>query len=208
MSEQFTLETPKGRLSVHAFASPEEIERLSFDAQFREHTGFRSIYTRGETLMRRAAEEDSNVVLAVTDKEVIIGFGVLALPNPDERWADLGPKAIMEVKAIEVCRDWRQVGVGGALVKALLSYPGVEEKIIYLTGYTWIWDLEGAKMTSSQYRKMMIRLFQPFGFDECVTNEPNVCLDADNLFMCRVGENTSERLRDDFKWLLFGVHQR
>ncbi len=206
MTEWIALETPMGKLSMYTFASPDEIGRFGFDRQFSEHRGFRSLYTRGESLIRRAAEEDANVVLAVTDKENIIGFGVLACPEPDQRWARLEPGVMMEVKAIEVTRDWRRMGVGSLLVKGMLSHPRVEEKIIYFVGFTWTWDLEWTRMTASKYRKMMIRLFQPFQFNECKTNEPNICLDADNLFMCRTGKNISDRLLDDFKWLSFGVY--
>lgn len=206
MTEWIALETPMGKLSMVTFASPDEIRRFGFDRQFSEHRGFRSLYTRRTSLIRRATEEDANVVLAVTDKENIIGFGVLACPEPDQRWARLEPKVMMEVKAIEVARDWRRMGVGNVIVKGMLSHPKVEEKIIYFVGFTWTWDLEWTRMTASKYRKMMIRLFQPFQFNECKTNEPNICLDADNLFMCRTGKNISDRLLDDFKWLSFGVY--
>src|SRR5208337_364515 len=195
-----------GKLSMYAFASPDEIRRLSFDGQFGEHPDFRSIYTRSASLRKRAAEEDANVVLAVTDKENIIGFGVLAYPEPDQRWARLEPRVMMEIKAIEVARHWRQMGVGSVLVKEMLSHPMVEEKIIYFVGFTWTWDLKWTKVTASQYRQMMISLFKPFQFNECKTNEPNICLDADNLFMCRIGKNISDSLLDDFKWLSFGVY--
>ncbi|SPF50869.1 putative Acetoin utilization protein AcuA [Syntrophobacter sp. SbD1] len=197
-----------GQLSVITSAAADEICEFSFDKQFSEHTGFRSLYTRCESLKMRAAEDDANVVLAVTGGRNIIGFAVLAYPEPYQRWVRLEPRVMMEVKAIEVIRDWRKMGVGAALLKSMLSHPEVEEKIIYMVGYTWTWDLSGTKMSGSQYRKMMIRLFQPFQFNECVTNEPNICLDPDNLFMCRIGKNVSARLRDDFKWLLFGVNPR
>lgn len=146
MPKQLYLETPAERLYLYTFASAEEIGRLNFDKQFKEHTGFRSLYTRRETLMRRADEEDANVVLAVTEDKTIIGFGVLAHAGEDQRWAALYPKTIMEVKAVEVTRDWRQKGVGKAIVKAMLSDPGVEDKILYFVGFTWVWDLTGAKI--------------------------------------------------------------
>jgi acetoin utilization protein AcuA len=206
VAEQIVLETSMGNYSLLTFASAEEINRLSFHPQFGQHTGFRSLYTRSESLIIRSCQEDVNVVLAVTDNTNIIGFGLLACPEPGQRWSGLGPRTVMEVKAIEVIRDWRQMGVGNALVRGMLSHPAVEERIIYLVGYTWTWDLNGAKMTASQYRKMMVRLFQPFQFSECKTNEPNICLDPDNLFMCRTGKDVSDRLRNDFKWLSFGVY--
>jgi acetoin utilization protein AcuA len=147
-----------------------------------------------------------NVVIAVAGNGTIVGFVVLAWPSPDQRWGVLGPKTVMEVKGIEVTRYWRRKGAGKALVKAMVSHPSVEERILFFVGYTWIWDLTGAKLNSSRYRAMMKRLFEPFGFSEASTNEPNICLDPDNLFMYRVGENVSERLREDFRWLLFDVY--
>lgn len=205
MKEWNTLDTPAGRLSVVTFASFEDICRLRFDPEFGEHTGFRSLYTRGESLMMRSCEEEVNVVLAVRDTN-IVGFGLLACPDPDQRWARLGPRKVMEVKAIEVVRSLRKTGLAKVLVEGMLTYPEVEKRILYLVGYTWVWDLMGAKLTGSQYRQMMIRLFQPFGFTECKTNEPNICLDPDNLFMCRTGKNVSDSLKEDFKWLSFGVY--
>ncbi len=197
-------QTPGG-ISIVTFASFEDISRLKFDRQFGDHTGFRSLYTRGENLMMRSCEEEVNVVLAVRDT-TIVGFGLLACPDPDQRWAGLGPKKVMEVKAIEVVRDLRNSGLGKVLVRAMLSHPSVEERIIYLVGYTWVWDLAGAGLAGSFYHRMMVRLFEPFGFVEFQTNEPNICLDPDNLFMCRIGKNVSNRLKEEFKWLAFGVY--
>ena len=205
MSEWKTLETPEGKLSIVTFASYEDISGLEFDPQFGEHTGFRSLYTRGESLMMRSCEEDANVVIAVKEDK-IIGFGLLTCPDPDQRWSRLGPRTVLELKAIEVVRDWRKTGLGKVLVEGMLSHPEVEKRIIYLVGYTWVWDLSGAGLTGAQYHRMMVRLFEPFGFTECKTNEPNICLDPDNLFMCRTGKNIGEQLRDDFKWLSFGVY--
>lgn len=205
MSVWNTVETPAGKLSVVTFASLEDINRLKFDRQFGEHTGFRSLYTRSESLMMRLCEEEVNVVLAVQEDN-IVGFALLACPDPHQRWAKLGPRKLMEVKAIEVVRGWRKSGLGNVLVQGMLTHPAVEQRIIYLVGYTWVWDLVGAKLTGTQYRQMMMRLFEPFGFSECRTNEPNICLDPDNLFMCRTGKNVSERLKHDFKWLSFGIY--
>ncbi|MDR3569740.1 MAG: GNAT family N-acetyltransferase [Syntrophobacteraceae bacterium] len=205
MSVWNTLETREGQMSIVTFASHDDISRLEFDPQFGEHTGFRSLYTRGESLMMRSCEEDSNVVLAVRG-ETIVGFGLLTCPDPDQRWSRLGPKTVLEVKGIEVIRAFRKSGLGKVLVEGMLSHPEVEKRILYLVGYTWVWDLTGAGLTGAQYHRMMVRLFEPFGFCECKTNEPNICLDSDNLFMCRTGKNVSARLRDDFKWLCFGVY--
>ena len=52
---------------------------------------------------------------------------------------------------------------------------------------------------------MLIRLFSPHGFIEMQTNEPNICLKSENLFMARIGAQVDDTVRQAFKWLRFGV---
>ncbi len=202
---EIIIEGEKGDVLVRAFAPPEEIRRLHFDRQFSVHTHYKSLYTRKDSLIKRASQEEANVVVALDNTGNIIGFGVLAYPSPHERWAQLKPRVMMEVIAIEVSREWRSYNIGNAVVEAMLSHPKREEKILYLVGYFWTWDLEGSKKPASEYKKMMIRLFKPFGFIEYKTNEPNICLSPDNLFMARVGSEVPVKIQDDFKWLCFGI---
>ena len=209
MTETFSKEvffsTPKGDIRFHSFCSPEQIRQHTFDSQFKNHKHYRSLYTRRQSLEDSARCRDANVVLAVAASENIIGFGVLAYPAPDERWAELGPKIMMEIKVIEVCRTWRSVGIAPQIMKMMLAHPQIEDKIIYLVGYSWTWDLSGTNMNARQYRQKLVDLFQPHGFQEYETNEPNVCLRPENFLMCRIGKNISQMLKDRFKWLRFGL---
>ena len=75
-----------------------------------------------------------HVVLSLAERKHVIGFGVLAYPEPDGRWVELGPRIMMEVKVIEVCRSWRPVKTALAIVKMLLAHPQIK-KIVYLVGY-------------------------------------------------------------------------
>jgi len=112
---------------------------------------------------------------------------------------------MVEVKAVEVSRRWRNGGLAKGILASLLSDPDIEAKIIYMVGYSWTWDLDGSDLTALEYRNMLIRLFTEFGFQEYQTNEPNICLKPENLFMGRIGNAISEKLQKDFKWLRFGV---
>jgi acetoin utilization protein AcuA len=40
---------------------------------------------------------------------------------------------------------------------------------------------------------------------EYQTNEPNICLKPENVFMGRVGKNVAAEVQNDFKWLRFGM---
>jgi acetoin utilization protein AcuA len=197
--------TPAGSITIRSFCAPEEIRSYRFDDQFGIHAQYKSIFTKRETLEKHAGKKDANVALALTENQQIVGFGVFSHPDPDDRWTDLGPGVMMEVKAVEVSRPLRSCRIAGDLVRLMLSHPKIERMIAYMVGYSWTWDLDGSKLTAQQYRNMLIRLFSPHGFIELQTNEPNICLKPENLFMGRVGSEVPDPVRQDFKWLRFGV---
>ena len=197
--------TPAGTVLIRSFCTPKEIRSYRFSEQFGIHAQYKSIFTRRETLEEHAVQPDANVVLALMEARQIVGFGVFSHPDPEERWAALGEGMMMEVKAVEVSRNLRSCKIAGDLVRLMISHPRIEEMIAYLVGYSWTWDLDGSELTASQYRNMLIRLFSPHGFVELQTNEPNICLKPENLFMGRVGSGVPDAVRQDFKWLRFGV---
>jgi acetoin utilization protein AcuA len=170
------LSTSLGELRIRSFCTPDDIRKLSFDRQFGTHAHYRSLYTKRESLEKKAGQPDASVVLAIADSTHIVGFGVLAYPDPEERWAGLQPNVMMEVSAIEVSRQWRAKKIAKGIVQMMMVHPLIDEKIAYFVGYSWTWDLDGNRMSAQQYRQMMSRLFEPFDFQEYTTNEPNICL--------------------------------
>ncbi len=202
---EILLSTSLGELRIRSFCRPEEIRNLRFDRQFGTHAHYRSLYTKRESLEQKAEQPDTSVVLAIADSAHIVGFGVLAYPDPEERWAGLQPLVMMEVNAIEVSRQWRSRKIAKGIIQMMMVHPLIEEKIAYFVGYSWTWDLDGNRMSAPQYRQMMAQLFEPFGFQDYQTNEPNICLRPENIFMARIGENVSRDVQNQFKWLRFGM---
>lgn len=198
-------QTPMGGVTIRSRCTPQEIRTFIFDSQFGTHAHYRSLYTRRESLEKNALLPDADVTLALTDHDHIIGFGVLAYPEPGERWSRLGPRLMMEVKAIEVSRSWRSAGVAASIIQALMSRPMIEYKIIYMVGYSWTWDLDGTGRSAQAYRRMLIKLFEPYGFQEYQTNEPNICLKPENILLARIGRHLTKEQKDDFKWLRFNL---
>ena len=202
---EIALDAAEGTVRIRSFFSARDIEQLTFHPQFGTHAQYKSLYTRKESLEQIAQQPDANVSLAVVEEGLIVGFGVLAYPEAAERWAALQPRVMMEVKAIEVARDWRSIGVANKILSVLMGHPAIEEKIAYMVGYSWTWDLDGTRKSAQEYRQMLIRLFEPYDFIEYQTNEPNICLKAENLFMGRVGSRVDEQTNQAFKWLRFGI---
>jgi len=189
---------------IRNFCSSAEIRRYRFNSQFGTHAHYRSLYTHRESLEKHAEKHGGNVTLALGENDAIVGFAVLGYPDPEERWSSMSG-LLMEVKALEVARDWRHMELGSKILEMLLQHPELEDKIIYMVGYSWTWDLDGSSQTAQQYRQMLIRLFEKFDFVEYQTNEPNICLKPENIFMGRVGENVGQEDQKRFKWLRFGM---
>ena len=205
LSKEAILPTANGDVHICSYCRPDEVRQYDFDSEFDARADYKSLYTRKQSLEKDARHSDANVVLALARRQRIIGFGVLDYPGTHERWLDLGPQIMMEIKAVEVARSWRSAGIAAQILKLAVDHPRVEDKIIYMVGYSWTWDLAGTKKTAPDYRAMLMRLFVSCGFQEYQTNEPNVCLKPENVFMCRVGKNVSQTIKDRFKWLRFGL---
>ena len=198
-------DTRRGQVRICTSCSATKIRRYQLDGQFGSHEGYKSLYTKRESLQQIAGQAGSNITLALIDDRQIIGFGVLAYPEPNERWSELGPKQMIEVRAVEVARSWRSEKIASRILKLLTDHPGLENKIVYMVGYSWTWDLEGSRKTAAEYSQLLVKLFASCGFEKFQTNEPNIALKPENLFMCRIGRNVPQVILNRFKWLRFGL---
>lgn len=205
LPQEINYNTAKGDMRIRSFCSKDELRQFRFNPQFGAHAHYKSLFTKRISLEQNAELADTNVTVALADDDLIVGFGVLGYPDPDERWSRLHPAVMMEVKVIEVGRGWRSAGLAKGILELLLTHPQIEEKIAYMVGYSWTWDLDGTRQTAQQYRRMLIRLFSDFAFIEYPTNEPNICLKPENLFMGRLGKNLDPKTIEDFKWIRFGI---
>jgi len=205
LSKEEIVPAAAGEVRIRSFCKPHEIQKYDFDSEFNAGGAYRSLYTRRKSLEVQAQHPDANVVVALARPQNIVGFGVLAYPEPVERWSDLGSGIMMEIKAIEVARRWRSAGIGSHILRMVVDHSRSEDKIFYMVGYSWTWDLAGTKMAAREYRSLLMHLFAGCGFQEYQTNDPNVSLRPENLFMCRVGSHVSQTIIDRFKWLRFGL---
>ena len=158
-SNDIVLATPKGIVRIRSFCTSEEIRQCTFDRQFAFHDHYKSLYTSRELLEKSAEQLDANIVLALAEQNHIIGYAVLAYPDPGERWVELGSRIMMEVTAIEVCRSWRSHKIAASILKMMVVHPQIEEKIVYMVGYSWTWDLNGTGKTAHQFIKFIRNIF-------------------------------------------------
>ncbi len=204
MISYVTYETVRGILSFSVKHPPEFLSHLRFDAGMGTFMHYSSIIRKLDTFQKVAAGKDGKVVLAIGDGEAIVGYIACWYPDRGERWSGLG-ELVYEMAAIEVSRNFRRLGVARRMIAIVLSEDFFEDKISYISSFVWHWDLDGTGLTSARYRKMMASLMEGYGFQEFYTNEPNVAIKRENLFMARIGSRVSKTDATRFRNLRFGL---
>lgn len=192
-------------LTLCGFCQADEILSLSFKDTFTKYPRYNPIISGKERLAEAASCADTNVTLAFTCEKEVVAFGILEYPQPDERWIKVGDRIMMEVSVIEISRPWRSAGIAKPLLRLLTDHPMKEQRILYMVGYSWTWDLDSRGIPPMTYRDMMVHLFASCGFRIFQTNEPNIMLRPENLFMARIGADMPEDVQRRFKLVRFGL---
>jgi len=192
-------------ITIKSFCSPDDISSLSLKDTFVESNNYNPILSKKESLISASLQQDANVTIAYTDDRKIIGISILQYPSSEERWVKIENRVMMEVSVIEVATKWRSKGISKKLFELLFEHPIKEHRIIYMVGYSWTWDVAGTDISVIEYRNMLINLFSHFGFRIYPTNDLNVMIRPENLFMARIGANISEKLQMKFKLLRFNL---
>ncbi len=157
---------------------------------------------QGHALRLVAGLPEGRVVVAMHEGR-IVGFLTFHPADKELRWGREPFPELLELGGIEVTRDYRRLGIAQALMALAFGGGDFEDRIVYATGYTWCWDLEGSGLSKAAYRERIVVLFKRFGFDEHVTDEPNIRFDWCNVLMVRVGPRVSLAAHRRFLGTLF-----
>ena len=196
-----TIETPEGPLAIENYCPASRLQELTVDdgiLMFSRHNPER----QKRALLNVANDEGGNVVAAVF-QERLAGYIGIHHPSEGERWGKPGYPWLFELGAIEVSRNFREIGLAMAMMHAAWDDPFYDDKVVITTAFTWHWDLEATGMTKLEYRELFIELAGRFGFMEMTTDEPNVMMDSANLFLVRLGRDTTFSQYQKFASLLF-----
>jgi acetoin utilization protein AcuA len=202
-----SFETDRGRIIIDSGCPPGAFEELRLDSGLGNFAHYSSIIQKLEVFEKVASGKDGRVALALIDENIIVGYMVCWYPDSTDRWSKLG-ELMYEFGAIEVSRNFRKLGIAAKMVLSVLRDDFFDEKICYMSGFSWHWDVDGSGLTLVQYRKMMLNFMKPFGFEEYYTNEPNIALRQENLFMARIGSKVSEEDQLRFRNVRFGIVNR
>lgn len=201
-------ETRGGTLSIIASCPRELFSEFQLDSGIGNFAHYSSIIQKRDVFERIASEEGGRVTLALVGGKTIVGYAACWYPGEDQRWSRLG-HLMYEMGAIEVSRNYRKMRIASRMVETVMEDEDfLGSKIAYMNGFVWHWDLVGCGLNMHEYRMMMIGLLKGRGFEECYTNEPNIALREENVFMVRIGRAVSEEDRSRFRDLRFGITRK
>jgi acetoin utilization protein AcuA len=199
-----TLELDEGPLRVRVNIKPGFSEGLTLDDGLGRFAHYSSIIQKFEVFEKVVEKDDGRLGLALINDKVLVGYVAGWRPPENDRWSALGD-LMYELGAIEVSRNYRGLGLANLLFDSIMDDDFFEDKICYMNGFSWHWDLEGARLTMPEYRRMMVNFIKSNGFKEQYTNEPNVAMREENFFAVRIGSQVSEEDIRKFKNLRFGI---
>lgn len=203
-STRQVIETKRGPVELVTYVPPEEVMRLDLDEGIGVFASYRSILTCLDSLIHMASLPEANLCLALTKEKRIVGYCVRRPPAAGERWAAMDPPILFEVFG-ENSRGWRSHGLMKPMLELVCTEPTNDARILYIVGYSWTWDLDETRKNVMDYRNTIVHLLEPLGFRQYPTNEPNVSLRAENLFMARIGTKIDRPIKRRFTNLLFGI---
>lgn len=207
LSPHREVSTTRGPVHIYSHCTAEELAGLDVDPGIGVFRGYRSILRTKQDFARIAAWEDGNLILAVSPERRIVGYTACGYPGPQESFGPWNQDRLFyELGSIEVSRQWRGQRLARSMVAVFCADPWIEEKIAYLTGFCWHWDLEWGQGTYFQYRRRLANLFSAFGFKVYLTNEPNVAMNPENFLMARIGSRVSAENRKRFQRLLYSFN--
>lgn len=203
VARESVVPSPQGPVRLLSTCSPAFLESLTLEEGIGRFARYRSIISGIETLATVAALPDANVTIALSPAGQIIGYIECSYPDAIEGWRDNADGLCYELGAIEVSRNWRQLGLGRAMTTLILADPFIETKVFFLTGYCWHWDLDQTRLSAYAYRNMLVRLFRPFGFRVYLTTNPEIRMSSANVLMARLGQQITTAQIERFQKMLF-----
>ena len=121
--------SPHGQLCIRTVCSPESLHPLTLEDGIGRFARYRSIISGVATLEKVAALPDANVTVALSPERRIIGYIECSYPDAIEGWRENTDGLCYELGAIEVSRNWRHVGIGKAMVAAILTGPFIDKML-------------------------------------------------------------------------------
>ncbi|MFC4305742.1 GNAT family N-acetyltransferase [Cohnella boryungensis] len=194
-----TIERHGRSLSVEGPIAPEALRNLQMHPKL---DAFRRPLEQHQALVE-IAELPEGRIIAALDGDLIVGYVTFHYPDEMERWSEGGMEDLVELGAIEVADDYRNFGLGKALISAAFEDGQLDNMIVFTTEYYWHWDLESSGLNVWEYREMMERLMKSVGMVWFATDDPEICAHPANCLMVRIGKDVPLSSAEQFDRVRF-----
>ncbi|MEW5954008.1 MAG: GNAT family N-acetyltransferase [Bacillota bacterium] len=181
--EPATIQTPRGLIVLEGPVRGDYINSLELEEKL---DNFRPPPKQKKALIKIADSPDGQVYLARHEK-TIIAYISFHFPDEFSRWSK--HPAILELGAIEVSPNWRNISLGKRLLNFSFQNPLMEDMIVITIEYCWHWDLDSTRLDIWEYQRMLARLFGSVGFERILTDDPDILEHICNVLMARIGKN-------------------
>jgi len=192
-----SIATPLGRVILEGPIKSEVIETLKMNNKL---NNFRPPERQKEALSEIAGMP-GGMVFAARNENEIVGYVTFHPPEGFSRWSK--HPSVLELGCIEVSSDWRQCGIGEALLKEAFNNSVMEDFIVITIEFYWHWDLEGCGLGIFEYQKMLSNLFGMVGLKKRFTDDPDIMEHPANVLLARAGKRVGQEEIQLFENMLF-----
>jgi acetoin utilization protein AcuA len=190
----------KGRsLIVEGPVAPEALSEMTLHPKL---DAFRRPKEQHEALVEIAGLPEGRIIVA-REETVIVGYVTFHYPDEMEQWSEGGMTDLIELGAIEVADDYRNLGLGKTLIAAAFEKGQLDNVIVFTTEYYWHWDLETSGLNVWEYREMMERLMKSVGMVWFATDDPEICAHPANCLMVAIGKDVPLSSVEEFDRVRF-----
>lgn len=180
-----TIVTKSGDIVIEGPVPGEILEELNF------HSGldaFRDPEEQFEALLEIAQLDEGRIIIARKD-DTIVGYATFLYPDPLERWSEEDMDDLLELGAIEIAPEYRNLSISKTILEVSMMDPYMENYIVITTEYYWHWDLKTSGLDIWEYRKVMEKTMTAGGLQWYATDDPEITSHPANCLMARIGKN-------------------
>ena len=182
------LVTAGGRIRLGGPLSPDRLNRCRLAVGL---NCFRPASRQHHALVTLAQAPDGLIFATCLD-DTIVSYA--AFQKSDfPWWRKRSFPELLELGALETDPAWRGIGLTTSLLQILFDnrqFIYFEQMVVFTMQTVCNWDLTGSGMDPWAYRRLMLQLFEKFGFTTWQTADPEIMEHPCNTLLARIGKQT------------------
>lgn len=160
---------------------------------------FRPSNRQHKALIELSGQKDG-IVFVTTLADTVVSY--VTFHKPDfPWWVKRCFSELLELGSIETDLSWRKIGLGTTLLDSIFKNPDFtyfENYIVISLHTVYGWDMKNTGLTPWDYRRLILSLFQKYGFAPFETKDPEIKEHPCNILLARIGGNIDAEVIEHF----------